>query len=129
VTRFFQVAMNLVLASSLLGLGACNKTVPEHHAEPQAVQWRQGDVATALMESARAGKPVLVYWGAAWCAPCNKLQATLFKDAAFVSLTRRLIPVHLDGDDVGAQSWGEKLHGVGTPQPVRYRLSHSRGAR
>jgi protein disulfide-isomerase len=129
VTKLFQVAMKFALVSSLVGLVACKRTDAEHHAEPQAVQWRQGDVATALMESARAGKPVLVYWGAAWCAPCNKLQATLFKDAAFVSLTRRLIPVHLDGDDVGAQSWGEKLHVSGYPTLLLLRADGTELAR
>jgi protein disulfide-isomerase len=129
MTKLLKVAISFALVSSLISLDACKRTAPEQHAEPRAIQWRQGDVAGALVESARAGKPVLVYWGAAWCAPCNKLQATLFKDAAFVSVTKRLIPVHLDGDKVGAQRWGEKLHVTGYPTLLLLRADGTELAR
>ncbi|HBK46730.1 MAG TPA: dihydroneopterin aldolase, partial [Xanthomonadaceae bacterium] len=84
-------------------------------AKPDAIAWRQGDVDDALNEARDSGKPVLLYWGAVWCPPCNKLKATLFKDPAFVALTRGFVPVYLDGDQPGAQAWGERFGVRGYP--------------
>src|SRR5262245_46491421 len=56
------------------------------------IAWRQGDVDDAFVEARESGRPVLLYWGAVWCPPCNRLKATLFKDPAFIALTGNFVP-------------------------------------
>jgi protein disulfide-isomerase len=88
------------------------------HAEEAEIAWRKGDVDDAFAEAKESGRPVLLYWGAVWCPPCNKLKATLFKEADFIALTRKLVPVYLDGDLPGAQAWGERFGVRGYPTLV-----------
>ena len=82
------------------------------------IAWRHGDVDDALAEAKEAGKPVILYWGAVWCPPCNQMKATLFKDPAFIAETENFIPVYLDGDTEGAQRWGEQFGISGYPTVI-----------
>ena len=91
-----------------------------HHArakaaDPVEVTWRKAGLESALKEARAADKPLLVYWGAVWCPPCNALKAKAFHDPGFVKATRSFIPVYLDGDSEDAQAWGERLHASGYP--------------
>jgi protein disulfide-isomerase len=112
--RFRAAASSLVIAT-LAGCHAAPATQAPRSAATASVAWQQGDVDQALTEAKKTGTPILLYWGASWCAPCNKLKATLFRDPAFVELTQHLIPVYLDGDTRGAQVTGERFHLKGYP--------------
>lgn len=117
----------LVLALSVLA-SACSKSaepvaaalapVAEAPAKPAEIAWRHGEVSEGLAEAAQSGKPVLLYWGAVWCPPCNQLKATVFKDPAFIATTQAFIPIYLDGDSPGAQKWGEQFGITGYPTLV-----------
>lgn len=110
----------LIIASALaLGSAACTRQQSEPQpAVAQHIDWREGDVDDALAEAKEAGKPVLLYWGAKWCPPCNQMKSTLFKDPAFIARTRSFVPVYLDGDTPGAQRWGERFGISGYPTVI-----------
>lgn len=77
------------------------------------VAWRPGgsdaEVDAALAEARQRGVPVLLYWGASWCPPCNRLKSTLFPRADFVAMAGTLVPVYVDGDRPGAQRIGARF--------------------
>jgi thiol-disulfide isomerase/thioredoxin len=86
------------------------------------VDWKSPQGAAALdaivASSRAAGRPLLLYWGAVWCPPCNQLEATLFRRPDFIALTRRVVAVHLDGDSPGAQKLGAQYRVRGYPTVI-----------
>ncbi len=110
------IALALGLAVMAAGCSQTETTTAVAHAG--AIAWREGDVDDALAEARELGKPVILYWGAVWCPPCNQMKATLFKDAAFIAETENFVPVYLDGDTEGAQRWGERFGISGYPTVI-----------
>jgi thiol-disulfide isomerase/thioredoxin len=89
--------------------------VTTRHADAPGIHWFDGEVAAAFNAAKQAGKPVLLYWGAIWCPPCQQLKATVFSRPEFIAKSQLFVPVYLDGDDPGAQRWGEKFAVTGYP--------------
>lgn len=105
-------------------------TAPQRAAPPAAtedtgVAWRRPRDAAAVdalfAEARDSGRPVFLYWGAAWCPPCNQLKATLFGRPDFIEKSRAFLPVYLDGDLPGAQKLGARFGVVGYPTMVLLR--------
>jgi len=64
----------------------------------ERVQWR-GDLPAALAESRASDKPVLLYFTADWCGPCQWMKRNVFTDDALaVAVHGRFIPVRIDHD-------------------------------
>jgi len=88
------------------------------HADVPGIAWFQGDVADAFVFARAAKKPVFLYWGAKWCPPCQQLKSSVFSRSDFIAKSRQFVTVYLDGDDPGAQKWGEKFRVSGYPTVV-----------
>ena len=105
----------------LLMLASCHKTQPLHaphasHAnEPPDIAWFDGSLEGAFIVAKRENRPVLIYWGAEWCPFCHTLKSTVFSRPDFIAKSKLFLPVYLDGDDDGAQKWGEEFHIQGYP--------------
>jgi thioredoxin 1 len=64
----------------------------------ERVQWRN-DLPAALAESRSSNKPVLLYFTADWCGPCQWMKRNVFiDDAVAVAMHGRYIPVRIDHD-------------------------------
>jgi thiol-disulfide isomerase/thioredoxin len=79
------------------------------------IDWFKGDVDAAFAEAQRSNRPVFLYWGASWCPPCHELKATVFSRPDFIQKSRLFVTVYLDGDNPGAQKWGELFRVRGYP--------------
>ena len=97
-------------------LSACGDRTAFREAVGQAgdtgsygIEWYAGSVDSAFELARSQGTPVLLYWGADWCPPCNTLKAEVFNRREFIERSRLLVPVSLDGDDPGAQKLGERF--------------------
>ncbi len=73
------------------------------------------EVEQAFAKAKAEGKPVLLYWGAVWCPPCNQLKATLFNRQDFIDRAKGFVAVHVDGDRPGAQKLGSRFKVRGYP--------------
>lgn len=82
------------------------------------IDWFHGNLEQAFAAAQREHRPLLLFWGAQWCPFCHTLKATVFRRPDFISETRLFVPVYLDGDDPGAQQWGERFGVLGYPTLV-----------
>lgn len=88
---------------------------------PPGIAWQQGDVSAAFAFAKASNRPLLLYWGAVWCPPCNQVKATIFSQQAFKDRSSFFVPVYLDGDGENAQKIGERYKVRGYPTMILFR--------
>ncbi len=90
----------------------------------QGIAWQHAstdaEVDAAFALARAQAKPVFVYWGAAWCPPCNQLKATLFNRQDFIARSKAFVAVYIDGDSLGAQKLGARFKVRGYPTTVLF---------
>jgi thioredoxin-related protein len=78
------------------------------------------DIERAFGQARAQKKPVLLYWGASWCPPCNQLKATLFNRQDFAAQSKHFVAVFVDGDRPAAQKLGARFKVSGYPTLVLF---------
>ncbi len=93
-------------------------TTPAAPSVPKAIRWHEGSVDSAFVLAKAEHKPLFLYWGAAWCPPCQEIKHTVFTSPAFIALSALFVPVYLDGDTPRAQATGERFGVKGYPTMI-----------
>jgi thioredoxin-related protein len=112
------------LAAASLALAVTLATAKPGDLPSKNVEWRvaaaDADVDRAFAQARGQNKPVLLYWGATWCPPCNQLKATLFNRQDFAAQSKHFVAVFVDGDRPAAQKLGARFKVSGYPTLVLF---------
>ena len=65
---------------------------------PASIAWKT-DVKEAMRESADLERPMLIYWHAEWCIPCQIMEQSTYLDADVLSAAVSFVPVKIDADE------------------------------
>jgi thiol-disulfide isomerase/thioredoxin len=84
------------------------------------VRWQEGMLDQIFARARTESLPVFLFWGIDWCPDCAQVRDTILCQPEFVSRTRGLLAVYLDGDSESAQRMGQRLAVFDYPTLVLY---------
>ena len=100
----------------------------------EIIDWRS-DLPAARAESRATRKPIVLYFTASWCEPCQRMKKTTWADANVKDALSRFVPVKIDIDQHAdlAQQYGVKsiprlilLDDAGAAMKIRTGLAEPR---
>jgi thioredoxin-related protein len=114
--RVCSISLALAL---LMGAAQAAPGLPSTNVAWQSVA-ADTEVDRAFAQAKAQKTPLLMYWGASWCPPCNHLKATLFNRQEFAALAQQFVAVHVDGDRPAAQKIGARFKASGYPTMILF---------
>ena len=119
---FRPVLLAAAVLLLMLGFNAWRKAT----LRPDTTPWRK-DLQAAKQEAAQTNKPVLAYFTAEWCGPCQVMRRETWPDPRAAEALRSVVPVKIDIDkepeammafNVSAVPRLQLIHPDGTPGAV-----------
>jgi thiol:disulfide interchange protein len=77
----------------------------------EIVPWRT-DLSAAREEAKRDSKPLLLYFTASWCGPCQEMKSQTWSDAGVETKLRNYVPVKIDIDADQAMAQEYRIDGI-----------------
>jgi len=81
--------------SAIVGISRMQETRAD---ENERIPWTH-DLAAARKQSVKENRPILIYFTAKWCEPCQRMKKTTWADEHVAIAVSKYIPVKIDVDD------------------------------
>ena len=101
--KFIGIAVLVVILAVIVSRGTGGGT--------DRIPW-QTDFPAAQAESRQTGKPILLYFTASWCGPCQEMRQTTFSDVTVAAALQKYIPVKIDIDSNSALAQSYKIEAI-----------------
>jgi thiol:disulfide interchange protein len=81
------------------------------------IPWRK-DLQAAKAEAASSGKPVLAYFTATWCGPCQRMHEETWPDPRVGAALQAYVPVKIDVDQNSDLAMSFNVDGIPRMQVI-----------